>query len=219
MSENEQTQEKEPDAGTLWLPIAEVARMKGVERTTVWEKVKRLAEDGRLETRKGKGKRKLINLAQYDRLVGETTDPAHQQAADMRQQKDDLNDDLDGDDDARENTYSAAARRKMQYEADLRHLDLLERRKLIVPVAAVTAVVQEAADAMVGVIERLLLRAEELTAAAQNNGIAGVRAALKKIIFNLRSELTGEFRKIEQAGLEEEARGTLTVEIPHEVLE
>ncbi len=64
----------------LWLSQTELAEMKGVTRQTIWEKVTRLEQDGLLATRPGPHGTKLVPVAEYDRLVGETTDFARQKA-------------------------------------------------------------------------------------------------------------------------------------------
>ena len=49
-----------------WLSITELAKRKGVGKSTVSEKVKQLVEAGRLATKHGPGSVKLVSVEQYE---------------------------------------------------------------------------------------------------------------------------------------------------------
>lgn len=68
----------------LWLSISEIARLKGKTRQAIAKRVAALAEDGLLETRPGENGTKLVNLAQFDRAVGEVGDAIKEGAAETR---------------------------------------------------------------------------------------------------------------------------------------
>lgn len=60
----------------LWVPISELARIKGKSKQAISKRVKRLVDSQMLETRAGEGGQVLVNRVAYDRAVGEMTDPA-----------------------------------------------------------------------------------------------------------------------------------------------
>jgi DNA-binding Lrp family transcriptional regulator len=188
----------------LWLSISELANAKGKTRQTIHERVEKLVSDGLLETKPGLNRTRLVNVAEYDRVTKETTDFAHQQAAATQAEPI-----------PQDEGYSAAARRKMQYEADLRALDLAERRGFLIPVALVIEAQRRIGDAESQIIDRLPLRAAEMAAAVAKDGEAGARALLKTIAFNLRSEIADACKRLEAEGL---AAGPTVIDIPDEAL-
>ena len=67
----------------LWVSITQLAELKGVGKPWISERVKALESAGRIRT-KIEGRSKLVNLAQYDRAVGETGDAVKEGAAATR---------------------------------------------------------------------------------------------------------------------------------------
>jgi DNA-binding transcriptional MocR family regulator len=207
MPDNDLFRSDDPGApgAELWLSIAELADAKGKTRQTIHERVEKLERDNLLKTKPGPNRTRLVNVAEYDRVTEETTDFAHQQAAETRSEPA-----------SQDEGYSAAARRKMQYEADIKALDLAERRKLVIPVATVIEAQIRIADAEAQIIDRLPLRAAEMAAAVAKDGEAGARALFKTIAFNLRTEIADACKRLEAEGLAEEAAGAIVVDIPIE---
>jgi hypothetical protein len=187
-----------------WYPIAEIARLKGVERQTVWEKVGKLEGDGLLQTRPGPGKTRLVNLVEYDRLVGETTDFSRQQGAATRAQQ------SAGEDQGAPPAgpgYTEAQRRKLQYEAAIKQLDYGERTKQLVAVGDVKTVIEKIAGACRGAVDVLVLRADEIAAAAAKDGAPGVRTVLKDATFKLLTAISQALRNLEMISKESDAGG------------
>jgi biotin operon repressor len=177
----------EPDQlDGLWVSLSEVARRKGVSVAAVWKRVQRLLRDGKIELRPGRGRERLVNLAAYDRAVGETTDLTRQRGADMARGLP-----LDGEPIAPPagtaaggQTFSAAQRQSMVYQAGLRALEFGERRGALLPIDGehgVARAARAAGDALVAAVARLPLRAGELVAVASTHGEVGVRRLLKEI--------------------------------------
>jgi DNA-binding IscR family transcriptional regulator len=68
----------------LWLSISEIARLKGVSRQAIAKRIGSLTAHGLLDVQPGQNGSKLINLAQFDRAVGEVGDAIKEGAAETR---------------------------------------------------------------------------------------------------------------------------------------
>lgn len=180
----------------LWESVAEVARRKGITRQSLNERVDRLASEGLIKVRRD-GRSKLINVAEFDRVVGEVGDAVKEGAAATRAEADDL----EKNPALRDHQARAA-----QYTADLKFLDLEERLGRLVPVAEVEEAAVKCAEATVRVIDRLPTYADAVAAAVGKDGPAGARAKLKEIAREIRqaiAEAHGELaRKAEPVTLE-----------------
>ena len=169
------------DAG-LWLSISEIARLKGRSRQAVAKRVASLVAGGLLDTRPGEAGTKLVNLAQFDRAVGDTGDAFKEGAAETRGE-------IESDDAPASPALRDHQARAAQYTADLKFLDLEERLGRLVPVAEVKEASTKLGETVVRVIERLPTFAETVAAAAIKDGAQGARGALKEIARQLRTEI------------------------------
>ncbi|MBB3965941.1 winged helix-turn-helix domain-containing protein [Rhizobium metallidurans] len=107
-----------------WVSVSDLAKMKGISRQTASEKVAKLESEGRLSTRKN-GRLRMVELATYDRLVGQVGDAAREIGAATKKGSD-------------ENSGSGGALRdaqteKAKYETRLKALDFAERSGQVVP--------------------------------------------------------------------------------------
>lgn len=177
----------------LWLSVTELAEKKGVGKSTISEKVKRLVEEGRLNVKAGAGKQKLINLAQYDTAIGAVGDVAKEQGAatkaataaeasapSPRQQ--------DG------GRYRDEQARDKAYSADLKFIELERARGNLLPVAEFDMVAEDAAARIGDIVDGLLARDAELVAIAVKEGENGMRAALKRIARGQREAIVKAMR-------------------------
>lgn len=194
-TENDIETTEAPEAPGLWLSIAELAELKGKARQTVWEKVKRLEADGLLATRPGPGGTRQVNVAEYDRAAGETTDFAKQQAAATRAAND--AGELPTGAPPADMRFADAQRQKTQYEAQLKALEFGERSRQLVSIASVKRDVEKLFNACIGSLDSLVLRAEEATAAALKDGIPGVRQVLADAAFKIRAAIAAALREVE----------------------
>lgn len=179
-----QTPDTTPDG--LWVSGSELAKLKGVTKQTVSEKIARLVEAGKLELRPGKGKAKLINVAAYDRAVGETTDLSRQQGAQTKAAGADPST-------PRDLTFTRHQADKAGYEAELKRLDLEERLGHLRAVADIEAAAIVCGESVVRLVDQLVLRADEIAAAVAKDGVTGARATLKTIQFDLRTKIAEAF--------------------------
>jgi DNA-binding Lrp family transcriptional regulator len=197
----------------LWLSISELAEVKGKTRQTIHERVEKLESEGLLTTKPGPNRTRLVNLVEFDRAVGETTDFSHQQAAATRARQATAD-----EQEAPAGTgFTEAQRMKMRYEAALKQIEFGERTKQLVAVADIKAVVEKIAGACRGAVDVLLLRTDEITAAAAKDGAAGVRAVLKDASYKLLATMSQAFRTLETISKESDASGTeIDLKMPDE---
>lgn len=175
------------DAG-LWLSISEIANERGKTRQAIAKRVAGLVEAGKLETRPGPNGTKLVNLAQFDRAVGETGDAVKEGAAETR---------AEGEGDAEKNpALRDHQSRAAQYTADLKFLDLEERLGRLVPIAEIEDAAIKCAEATVRTIDRLPTFADAIAAAVGKDGPAGARGKLKEIGRELRAEIAKAFGEL-----------------------
>ncbi|MDK4713003.1 winged helix-turn-helix domain-containing protein [Rhizobium sp. CNPSo 4039] len=114
-----------PESDGVWVTVSELARRKNITRQTALERVTRLEKDGLLETRRD-GRSRLVEMATFDRLVGQTGNAYREQGAETKRS-------------AEQQAPASAALRdaqseRAQYEAKLKALDLAERTGALVPV-------------------------------------------------------------------------------------
>lgn len=171
------TEQAELDQG-LWLSVTALAARKGVRKSTISEKVTRLVETGVLQTRPGKGREKLINVAAYDVAVGEVGDAAKEAGAATKAASAPSGTSRAPTD----NRYRDEQARDKAYSADIKEIELEKLRGNLLPVSEFDPAADDAATRIVDIIEGLLARDSELTSIAVKEGENGVRAALKRII-------------------------------------
>ena len=167
------------DAG--WVSVSELARLKGLSKAAVSERVARFIRGGQLSTKPSKGKAKLVNLAAFDRVAGETTDLAKAAGHATRKQTaaSAPSPSLPPGADPLAPIYTAEQARHMAYKAESARLDLEERQGKIVAIAAVEQAVTAAAEALARAIEQLPTLADDIAAAVAQSGASGARTLLK----------------------------------------
>jgi DNA-binding IscR family transcriptional regulator len=172
----------------LWLSISEIARQRDKSRQAIAKRVDSLVEAGLLETKPGPNGTKLVNLAQFDRAVGETGDAFKEAGAETKAEAE------------TETPASPALRdhqaRAAQYSADLKFLDLEERLGRLVPIDEAKFAGVKIGEAVVRIVGRLPTYAETITASAVKDGVPGSRAALKEIERDVRAAIADALREI-----------------------
>lgn len=180
------------DADGLWLTVSEIARQRGVDKAAVSRRLSRLESLGAVATRPGPRGTKLVNVAAYDRAVGETTDAIRAMnggavAAPVVAETGGLKQDP---------VLAREQARRTAYQAELAKLDLEERLGNLLPVDQIAAAVGVCAEGIVRAIEHLPARADELSAAVAKDGTQGARAVLKVATRDLRAAIERELRNI-----------------------
>ena len=106
-----------------WVSLSELAKLKGISRQSVNEKVSRLEKEGRLSTKKD-GRRRMVELATFDRIVGQVGDGVREIGAQTKRK--------DADTQLNSGLRDAQAD-NAAYAAKLKALDYAERTGQVVP--------------------------------------------------------------------------------------
>ena len=119
-----------PGSDGVWLTIAELAKRKGISRQSASERINRLEQDGLIATRRD-GRSRLVELATYDRAVGQTGNAFREQGAQTKRETAESSS-------SGQSTVSAALRdaqtERAQYESKLKGLDYAERTGQLVAI-------------------------------------------------------------------------------------
>jgi hypothetical protein len=153
-----------------------------------------LEAEGKVETRPGPNGTKLVNLAQFDRAVGDTGDAFKEAAAETRAEN-------EGSSEPASPVLRDHQSRQAQYSADLKFLDLEERLGRLVPIDEAKEGGIKIGEAVVKILGRLPSFAEQVTAAAVKDGLHATRALLKDIERNLRMAVAAELSDIAGAAV------------------
>jgi DNA-binding MarR family transcriptional regulator len=181
----------------LWRTISELARAKGITKGPLSRRVTRLEECGLLTTRPGERGTKLVNVAEFDRVAGETKDAVRElNGRTGKAVQEDPAALVPGDP-----ILSREQARRAAYEADLKKLDLDERLGKLLPIEGVQAAAARMAEGLVRVIDQFPTRADEIAAAVAKNGTVGARDCLRAMARDLRNKLASEARLLEAEGL------------------
>ncbi|QRM55136.1 winged helix-turn-helix domain-containing protein [Sinorhizobium sp. BG8] len=190
--------------GGVWVTIADLAKRKGVSRQTVHERVARLEKDGLLATRRD-GRSKLVELATYDRAVGQAGDAFRESGAETKRKA------AAADAAPVPAPLRDAQAERAQYEAKLKALDYAERTGQLLPIRGPHGI----ETAMIRITEELVrdLNAPfnwitDLMEAARQGEPALRRLLRSRIheqrqtIANRMATILGEAAEAEKAGVE-----------------
>lgn len=180
-----------PAADGLWVTVGQLAEMKGISHPAVSKRLRRYQEQGLLTARRD-GTRTLVNLAEWDTVTAENTDPAKiagletsrrlagQEAQAARPAVPFGG--ADGDP-----VYAREQARKAQYDADLKKIELDRQLGRLVEVHAVEAAIVASAEVLVNAVDQLPSAADDLAAALAKGGVPALRDALRAKARELRS--------------------------------
>jgi biotin operon repressor len=178
------------------LTIKEIADLKGLSRQAIQKNVATLEKQGLLTCKRSPKGAKLIDVEEYDRLAERHLHPGRVAAWQTR----------------RDGSPQESQASKVRYEAELKKLDLLTRRRDIVPITGahgVASAAGNAASAIVRVIDGLPSRAADMVAAVNKDGVHGARTLLRSLAFEIRKTITAEMTALARHGQELEATGNL----------
>ncbi len=159
----------------LFLTISTIARERGVDKAAVSRRVKRLEQQGLISTRRGPQGSKLVNLAEFDRVTGETLDLVRATNGVSRHWPFKQFDPV----------LAKEQARRASYEADLKELELLERQGKVIPIERVEEVTIRFAENFLRKIGQLPDFAEEMSSVVAKEGTAGARQLLISIAAEL----------------------------------
>lgn len=205
-----QTEDVGSGGSVAWVSISEIARRKGLHRDSVRERVDRLVEKGLLQTRK-EGRSRLVDLAAYDRAIGEAGDAYKEAAAETKREAP-----------AAHKPLRDAQTERAQYEARLKALDLAERQGSVLPVKGdhgIEAALVRCGEVITREIDRFIDAAEDIAIATAKDGVSGARRVLKEEIRKRRSRIADALAEVISKGREAERTGPIQTAIiadPHD---
>jgi DNA-binding IscR family transcriptional regulator len=170
----------------LWLSVSELAVRRGKTKGPMSRRVARLEEQGLLKARPGPNGSKLINVAEFDRLTCETTDIVR---ATNGRRGASVSEDRGGDSATGRLVYSHEQALNANYSAQLKLLELEERKKNLVRMDDVISASESIAESAVREIDGLSSHAEEIAEAVGAGGVIGARKVLQRIAHDLRQSL------------------------------
>lgn len=191
-------------ANGIWISLSELARQKNISRSSAKEHVDRLEAKGLVETRR-QGRERVVNLATYNHAVGAAGDVAKEiAAADRRSMP------------VAGGAYRDAQTQKAQYEAQLKSLELAERRRALLPIAGpdgVAAAAVAIAAAVTSIMDALPSHADRLASVVASGGVNAARVALRDIGRDMRTRAAVELQKLADTGREAEASGSIVTDL------
>lgn len=188
----------------IWLTCADLAQRRGISRQAATKRVDQLERDGKLTTRR-EGRSRLVDLAAFDRAVGETGDAFREQSAET----------------AREQRAATPGMRdaqtlKAQYEARLKALDLGEREKQLLPIAGehgVASAAERIGIAMARDVDGLIRYADEIATAVSKEGVSGARRVLKDVARQIRQSMSASLARLAAEGRAAETAGPIETDL------
>lgn len=165
------------ESGGFWLSISDLAKHKGLSKQALAERVVRFEVAGKLTTRPGPGRSKLVNVAEFDRAAGEIGDLGRERGAATRRAAMAMPLAPAGTDPS----YTQEQARKMAYSADREKIALGEDLERLVPVDRLEAEFTRVLAPIARALTRLSAKADDVTAAVSESGRAGARAYLEAL--------------------------------------
>jgi DNA-binding MarR family transcriptional regulator len=185
----------------LWVSVSELARLRGNDKSVISRRIKRLEEQGALQTRPGAGGAKLVCLAEYDRASEEGFDAVRALDASTGSDRPPQEAAAPGDP-----VLAKEQARRAGYAADLAQLDLHERLGELGRVAGFRQSMRTCAEGVVQVLEQLPGRAEEIAGAVRaSDSLAQVRGILRALVRDVRDQLDRGMASIIELEREKEA--------------
>lgn len=213
---------KGADDPALWVSFSELARRKGITPQSVSERIARLGD--KIELRPGRGRERLVNIAQFDQVTGENSFLSQTAAAaTVRMQAENpfpLAQPAAPGGGGR--TISDVQREKLLYDTGLTALKYAEARSEVLPIDGEHGIEQatrEIGDAFRQAVGRLHMRAAEAVAVGAKDGVIGMRALLKSAERDILRSLSTALAAIGDKGKAIEAAGGFAVDLalPDEV--
>jgi hypothetical protein len=172
--------------------VSELAGIKGVSPQAISKRLARLQAE-RLIAVTARGREKTVNLAEWDSVTGEVTDPARLQAQQTTKAVRGLDDHVTGNaagtKEPTDPTYTQELTRKAGYDADMQAIKVRKLRGELREVSEILRSAELAAEALVRAIDQLPTFADDLAAAVTKAGVPGLREALKLRAREMRKEL------------------------------
>jgi hypothetical protein len=209
---------KGADDPALWVSFSELARRKGITPQSVSERIARLGN--KIELRPGRGRERLVNIAQFDQVTGENSFlPQTAAAATVRMLAENplaLGQPSASSAAPGGRSISDVQREKLLYDTGLTALKFAEARSEVLPIGGEHGIEQatrELGDAFRQAVGRLHMRAAEAVAVGAKDGVIGMRALLKSAERDILRSLSTALAAIGEKGKAIEAAGGFAVDL------
>lgn len=176
------------------ISMSDLAARKGVSVQAIDKRVKGLERDGLITTEK-RGRKRMVDMAAYDRAVGEVGDAVRESAVQSAKQS-------SAPSHLRDNQAELAA-----YKARMAQLDLAERYGQIIPTkghAGLESAVLRVGTEIAQEIDGLINFDARLAKAAATGGAIAVRKELKSIAIEMRTAIANKLASLADLGAQAE---------------
>lgn len=181
--------ESDLDQG-IWLSITELAERFEIAKATVSARVTKFEDAGLVKTKPGKGKIKLVNLADFESAIEESGDPAKEQGAETKSET------ADDPAAARDPRFRDAATKEKQHLAQLAEIRVGKELGKYIEAEFFRPAVEECAEVIVRILDRPISKAADLEAAARSGGVNGVRVKMREIIREQRAAISEAMQRL-----------------------
>jgi hypothetical protein len=152
---------------------------------------------GLLEIRPMPDGRRLVQVEAFDRAIERSRDARRKQKVNVQKPVDEDAAPARGEDpDVEAPIFAHAQARKMAFSAEREKLKLGIEKKTLLPIDDVSRAMTGWSGSLVNILEVVPYRADEIAAAASKDGVRGVRAVLKRVIRDLRCQMSAEMLRI-----------------------
>lgn len=176
----------EPDG---WLSVSDLARVRGVDKAAISRRVTRAS--GAISTRPGPGRSKLINVAEFSRVIAETTDVVREANGRRAVRARDIEGitTSSGLEPRVIQTLTSARTISEAQRSQLLQLELDERRGKLMQVRKVEDALVAAGEKIVRITDQLPMDADDLATSVARGGAQALRHALKEIARRMRTRI------------------------------
>jgi hypothetical protein len=200
----------------LWLSLGEIARRRGISKQAISKRLARLVAHGAAVPTRRHGRRLLINVAAFDRALGDNSFlPQTAAAATVRMLTENpLAPAQPATPGGR--SISDVQREKLLYDTGLVALKYAEARGEVLPIGGdhgIEQATRELGDAFRQAVGRLHMRAAEAVAVGAKDGVVGMRALLKSAERDILRSLATALAAIGNKGKAIEAAGGFVVDL------
>lgn len=164
----------------LWLSLTDLAQARGVSKPAISQNLRKWKERGVAIPTRMEGRTLLINVAAYDAARGEVGSAAYAQEPEKDEPAPKTGTDP---------VFAREQAREKAYSADMKKLALAREMRTMVPVDTADDELARVAEPIIKAIDRLPAMSDDIAAAISQNGVQGVRAALKAVAADLRNQV------------------------------
>jgi DNA-binding MarR family transcriptional regulator len=205
----EMTEATTPSPDAEFLSISAMAERLGLSVQAVSQRVAKLEALGLLTTTRGKGRVRFVSFTDYMRAISQTGDQAREAGWRTRKRRNGETPDEGG-------TYLESQTRKIRLDAEFRALQVGKLKGELVPIRSVETSLSVAAARIVRVLDRLPTRTDEIISCVTDhsaNPVPRVRALLKQVVRDIRTEMAAAMADVTAIGAGAEAAGTVSFDI------